>query len=511
MSVWQRRFWLFSLCISATPLQAQSIDAVGVNNGIGKTDYSSTGTPLHAEKEAADIVQGTLNNGLDYVIMKRVNAETGVAMNVQVRGGFLAEQRPGERGLAHLIEHLIYTSPTEKAPDDMYRFRSVGIPITQHDLAYGTTSWRESDYYNVTRTAEAGNVDAMLSLYREVLSGLIFRAESVDAQRQTVMQEMAERETGNKIYASYIAAVAPASPTDIIDAQNSDDVPSASIDTIRALYRRLYRPENTTIVIVGNVDPSAVAALIEKQFADWRGVGAPLAPAKMQTFRAEAIKPFSVSTIANGRRSAMITVTMPLSAPQPSRQKQAGARIMEMVAMRASSNRLAPSQATGVPGKYGAFIENGDQGHRLIMLWDNFDQGKWREALSGLAKTACALRQEGWTQKEWDDAKQMVLQDLEGRAAGMQNFEIARQFADERALGLAAIPPDELARLAKQWLPGVTVTQGNEWWRSQWQSGFQHVRVEGPELGELKEPISDVRARFDQAVADDRCKAGAGG
>ena len=33
-------------------------------------------------------------------------------MLMLVQGGFIAERRPGERGLAHLIEHVAFISPT---------------------------------------------------------------------------------------------------------------------------------------------------------------------------------------------------------------------------------------------------------------------------------------------------------------------------------------------------------------------------------------------------------------
>ena len=48
---------------------------------------------------------------------------------------------------------------------------------------------------------------------------------------------MADKKRGNAINANDIAAIAPVSLNDRIDAQNANDVPIASNDAIRGLYR----------------------------------------------------------------------------------------------------------------------------------------------------------------------------------------------------------------------------------------------------------------------------------
>ncbi len=185
----------------------------------------------------------------------------------------------------------------------------------------------------------------VLGLFREVATDLTFRADAVDEQRADVVREMAGRKLGNDIYASYIAAIAPGSATDVIDAQNSDDVPSASIATIRDLYRRLYQPENMMIVIVGNVDPIDMKALIHKHFGDWQHVGLPTMPLPVPGFQSDRIAPISVSAMSQGRRTALMTVVTPAPPPPPAtRRRQIDAMLMEMLAIRAVDNRLTIAQ-----------------------------------------------------------------------------------------------------------------------------------------------------------------------
>lgn len=456
--------------------------------------------------ESGPMLRGRLANGLRYVILPRRAGQPGVGLFMKVEGGFLAERRPGERGLAHLIEHLVFHSPTRSAPNDLRRFRSVGMPLTFPEPAGATTTWRDSDYFLVARTAKLQDLDALLGLYREVASELTFRADAVDEQRAQVMREMADKRLGNLISARYVAAVAPGSPNDLIDAQNSDDVPTAAIETIRGLYDRLYRPENTSVVIVGDVDPRQVEAIVRKRFAGWRGKGPRSGRAAIPNFRPDRIAPISHSALAEARSTAMITVASPLPPPERSRRRQAESTLMDMVAMSAVNERLALTQAPGRPGKFGIFIENGEQGrHRLIMLWDDFEPGRWRPAVAGLARTACRLSTAGLTEQEWTKAKQRVLQDLERRAKDIPNIELARHLSNELAAGRHLIPPDEMLLHVRARLPALDSKVMNAWWRRQWSAGVRHLRVEAPDLAGLEDPAAAIGKAAADSVRSSGC------
>ena len=54
---------------------------------------------------------------------------------------------------------------------------------------------------------------------------------------------------------------------------------AATAEGLRAFYRRWYRPERTTIVMVGDADPAMMEELIRARFGGWRGEGpAPAEP-----------------------------------------------------------------------------------------------------------------------------------------------------------------------------------------------------------------------------------------
>ena len=146
-------------------------------------------------------VSGRLRNGVRYAILPRQGDEPGIGLLMRNEGGFIEERRPGERGLTHLIEHLVFVSPTVSAPDTLHYLPKNGLPLTLPAPSAGTTTWRETNYFVSTRTKRAADLDTVLRLFREVATDLTFRSDAVDDQRADVVREMAGRKLGNDIAA----------------------------------------------------------------------------------------------------------------------------------------------------------------------------------------------------------------------------------------------------------------------------------------------------------------------
>lgn len=471
----------------------------------------TTGLEPLRDSDWRPVVTGHLKNGVRFAILPRRGNEPGVGLLMRNEGGFVAERRPGERGLAHLIEHVVFFSPTSNAPNDLHRLPRIGLPLTFPAPSAGTTSWRETNYFLSTKTTRTADLDTLLALFREVAGDLTFRPDAVDDARGQVMREMADKKLGNAIYASYIAAIAPGSPTDVIEAQNSDDVPAASIETIRALYHRLYEPENIMVVVVGNVDVAQTKALIRQRFGSWKSGERAHEWTPVPRFQSSRITPISFSSFQQGRRTAMITVVMPTPPPPATRTQQADTMLMDMLAVRAVNDRLARAQPDSPLGKTGIRVENGEQGHRLIMLWDNFAAGQWQAAVAGLGKATCNFSTAGFSDLEWAAAKQNVIRDLDQRSKAMAetpNVELAKDLSHALAAGQDMIPPDELLRRARALLPTITTRAGNGWWLRQWQrhTGTEHIRVEAPELAQITDPTLSIRTTVDGSVRDASCK-----
>jgi hypothetical protein len=494
---------LLPVALVACPAQAAA--------AVQSSDKVSGGSTLTRSPDGGwrKIVTGRLKNGVRFAILPRRGNEPGVGLLVRNEGGFIAERRPGEQGLAHLIEHIAFLSPTAKEPNDFRHLVRIGLPLTFPAPNAGSTSWRETNYYLSTRTTAEADLDTLLTLFRGAATDLTFRADAVDAARAEVTREMADKKLGNEIFAHYIAAVAPGSPGDVINAQNSDDVPSASIETIRSLYHRLYRPAAMMIVVVGNVDVTQTRTLIEKRFGDWTPVKSEPSRTSYPLFNRDRINRISFSALPQGRKTTLMTVVMPTPPAPPTRDRQARGTLMDMLLTRAINDRLAMSQRGTPPGKAGIFIENAEQGYRQILLWDNFADDRWQSAVANLRRTTCDLLTTGFTIAEWTAAQHNVIVDLEHRTGEMvkvPNVELAKELSHALADDRELIPPNELLRYARAMLPEIDRRSGSDWWRQQWRRGVEHLRVEAPELEQIADQASTIRAAANGAVAASTCK-----
>lgn len=431
--------------------------------------------------------QGRLKNGMRYAILPRNGRESGVGLLMRVEGGFIDERRPGERGLAHLIEHIAIEGD----------FRRILVPLTFPAPTAGTTSWGETTYFLSSRRSDLADLDVLLSQFRRVSSDLTFPVEEVDQQRAEVIREMDSKRLGNAIYASYIAAVAPGSPNDLIDAQNSDDVPTASIETIRALYRRIYRPTRTTMVVVGNLDPEKIEALIHKHFGSWNATGPSLNPRRAPTFHPKRVAAVSYSDFAEGRTVATISATLKSPQRRQTQAKRMQLALVSMTTIEAINERFA-REGTNVPeGKTGVSYESSDDGFHLIRFWDFVLPNQWPTGVVALKRMACDLLDQGLAEPEWTSAKGRVIRALESRVTDMtdtKNVALAAEIGRSIAFGEHPISPNELLNYARIWLPTVEVARGNDWWKTQWRGGVEHARVESPELKGLKHPLATIRS-----------------
>jgi zinc protease len=52
-----------------------------------------------------------------------------------------------------------------------------------------------------------------------------------------------------------------------------ESVSSLSLDDVREYYRKVFRPDVTTIVVMGKVTPDTAAAVVEKYFGSWKATG----------------------------------------------------------------------------------------------------------------------------------------------------------------------------------------------------------------------------------------------
>jgi zinc protease len=259
---------LAATCLSlvATPVLAQQ--APLEQPGHWAQDYTG-------RKADPAVRFGTLPNGMRYAIMHNETPRDGVAMRMRIGSGSL-EERDDEQGLAHFLEHMAFRG-SKNIPDGevVHMLERQGLQFGADTNAF--TAQDETVYMFNFPKADATALDTGLTLFREIGERLNLSQSAMDAERGVILSEerlrdtpqyrMAKAEFGTILDGTRAVERWPIGKVDVIK--------TADRDKLSRFYRANYRPDNATIVIVGNIDPAAVEKQIIARFSDWKPAGTP--------------------------------------------------------------------------------------------------------------------------------------------------------------------------------------------------------------------------------------------
>jgi zinc protease len=222
---------------------------------------------------------GTLPNGMHYAVRRNALPAGQVSIRVRVDVGALHEA-DNERGWAHFLEHMLFRG-TQNYPDR--RAREIW---QQLGASFGSDTNARTDATNTVYVlnlphAAREPLDTSLTVLAEMMSQARIEPAAVEAERPVVLAEKGRRaELSVRIndisqrlfYAGLLYGQRDTIGTD-------ETLNGATSPGLTAFYRRWYRPERTTLVMVGDADPAMMEELIRARFGGWRGQGpAPAEP-----------------------------------------------------------------------------------------------------------------------------------------------------------------------------------------------------------------------------------------
>jgi zinc protease len=218
---------------------------------------------------------GTLPNGLRYAIMHNETPTDGVAMRMRIGSGSLQE-RDEEQGLAHFLEHMAFRGSTN-IPDGevVHMLERQGLEFGPDTNAF--TAQDETVYmFNFPR-ADATALDTGLKLFREIGERLNLSQAAIDAEKGVVLSEERLRDTPQyrTVKANLSTVLDGTRLVSRWPIGKVETINAATHDRIARFYHANYRPDNATIVIVGNIDPAVVEQKIRAGFSDWKAAGTP--------------------------------------------------------------------------------------------------------------------------------------------------------------------------------------------------------------------------------------------
>lgn len=213
------------------------------------------------------ITQGTLRNGLRYVIRRNEKPQRRAELRLVVRAGSVLED-DDQRGLAHYVEHMAFNGTARFPKQDIVSFlERSGMRFGADLNAY--TSFDETVYMLQIPTDTAALLTTALDILQDWAGAITFDSTEFSRERGVVIEEwrtgrgaqqrIADRQFAVQFKGSRYAERQPIGSKESLDA--------ARVSAARRFYREWYRPDLMAVVAVGDFDVKEMERAIRARFA----------------------------------------------------------------------------------------------------------------------------------------------------------------------------------------------------------------------------------------------------
>lgn len=207
----------------------------------------------------------TLPNGLKIIVVP-TGYPNIVSLQIPVQTGSRNEVEAGKSGFAHFFEHMMFRG-TKAYPPKAYQEILTKIGARQN--AYTT-----DDFTNYHTTFAKDDLEIMLKVEADRFQNLDYAEEDFKTEARAVLGEY------NKNSANPINKLLEVQRDSAFNThtykhttmgfiRDIEDMPN-QYQYSRTFFDRWYRPENTTIIVAGDVNPAKVIPLIEKYWSGWK-------------------------------------------------------------------------------------------------------------------------------------------------------------------------------------------------------------------------------------------------
>ena len=183
------------------------------------------------------------------------------------------QERPGEEGVAHFLEHLAFRG-TKVFPDGELQRRLEGLGLQMGaDVNASTAPTQTIFKFNLARN-DMESIDTGLLVMREIVSEMTIAPEMVNAERGVVLAEERTRAgPGEEAQKAFIKAQVGEHPYARSPIGFRNVIETVTPAQIRKFYDAYYRPERATLIVIGDTKPEDLIPAIKSRFGDWKGRG----------------------------------------------------------------------------------------------------------------------------------------------------------------------------------------------------------------------------------------------
>lgn len=209
------------------------------------------------------IRQKVLANGLEVIVVENHGVPL-VTVEINVKNGSFT-QTPDFAGLAHMYEHMFFRANMRYPMPETFVARAGDLGAVYN----GTTSEERVNYF---LTLPADSILEGVRFLAAALKAPLFLQDELERERQVVIGEYDRNESSPffRLNREMDARLWPGnfSRKNIIG--DRDVILSTTPQKMRLIQSKYYIPNNSAIIVSGDVVPDQVFKLVERELGDWR-------------------------------------------------------------------------------------------------------------------------------------------------------------------------------------------------------------------------------------------------
>jgi zinc protease len=221
--------------------------------------------PLAAQSRAVlerFIRRQVLANGLEIIVVENHGVPLAT-VEVDVRNGSFT-QTAETAGLAHLYEHMYFKGNARYPEAEVFLGRA-------SQLGAKFNARTQEEQVNYFLTVHRDSLGGGMRFLAAALRAPLFRTDELNREREVVIGEY-DRNESNPFFALMQAMGQKLWGTEWPRKNTIGDrtvIRTATPEQMRAIQRRYYVPNNSAIIVAGDVVPDSVFALAQRIFGDW--------------------------------------------------------------------------------------------------------------------------------------------------------------------------------------------------------------------------------------------------
>jgi zinc protease len=208
------------------------------------------------------IKRTTLPNGLDVIVVENHGVPL-VTIEADVKNGSFT-QGPQYEGLSHLYEHMFFKANAAYPEPDAFIARASELGAEFN----GTTSEERVNYY---LTLPSDSVEGGMKFLAAALIHPSFRSDELEREREVVIGEYDRNESNP--YFPFTTAMSRALWGSAWSRKNPlgerEVIERTTPEKMRAIEERYYVPNNTALIVTGDIAPDRAFALAKLIFGGW--------------------------------------------------------------------------------------------------------------------------------------------------------------------------------------------------------------------------------------------------